>query len=462
MPPKEDKDKKKDKSEKEKSDKDKDTSKDKNEKDKSEKEKIEKDKTEKEKSNKDKNKNDKEKDKNEKDKDKNNKKHKNDEDNGDKDNHKKQRRTIIIFDNPPDDDDADDDDHCECENGGGGNDDWDDETEYFNYYKEMLDQPLDPEPPREFITITKKVNTIADLIEIGKIYDYTKDYNIDVRTLHYLINPLTDLQNMIGMKQIKEDMVDHILFTIQKFDAKHQTMMHTVIEGPPGTGKTEVARIIGRIYLAMGILRNNKFIKASRSDLIAGYLGQTAIATQKIINSATGGILFIDEVYSLGNAEKRDSFSKECIDTINENLTSRKTDFICIIAGYKEDIKNCFFAYNAGLERRFPIRFRIEDYNADELFSIFKKKVSDNEWIIDVSIDLTFFEKHHGDFSFFGGDMELLFNSCKRSHSRRVFGTIEEKKLLKIIDLEKGFESFTNHKREKEKEDTGLWQTMFM
>lgn len=344
----------------------------------------------------------------------------------------------------------------------GGNDD---ENDLIEYYNELLRQL----EPREFVTISKSVETIADLIEIGKMYDpirdYNKDYNIDVRTLYRLIDPLTDLQNMIGMKCIKEDMVDHILFTIQKFDEHHETMMHTVIEGPPGTGKTEVAKIIGRIYLAMGILRNNKFVKATRSDLIAGYLGQTAIATQKIINSASGGVLFIDEVYSLGNAEKRDSFSKECIDTINENLTTRKNDMICIIAGYKQDIKDCFFAYNAGLERRFPIRFRIEEYNAKELFSIFQKKVKDNNWEIDdASITLSFFEKHHDQFTFFGGDMELLFNSCKRCHSRRVFSSGDTKKLLRIADLEKGFESFTNHRKEKKSDDdeNGLWKTMFM
>jgi SpoVK/Ycf46/Vps4 family AAA+-type ATPase len=215
----------------------------------------------------------------------------------------------------------------------------------------------------------------------------------------------------------------------------------------------------------MGILRNNKFVKATRSDLIAGYLGQTAIATQRIINSAAGGVLFIDEVYSLGNAEKRDSFSKECIDTINENLTTKKSDMICIIAGYKRDIKDCFFAYNAGLERRFPIRFRIEEYNSKELFSIFQKKVKDNNWNIDESsITLSFFEKHHDQFTFFGGDMELLFNSCKRCHSRRVFSSGDTKKLLRISDLEKGFESFTNHRKEKKTDDdeNGLWKTMFM
>ena len=129
-----------------------------------------------------------------------------------------------------------------------------------------------------------------------------------------------------------------------------------------------------KIWLKI-ILKNEKFVKARRSDLIAGYLGQTAKATQKIIDSAIGGVLFIDEVYSLGNSEKRDSFAKECIDTINENLTEKKTDFICIIAGYKDEIDSCFFSYNSGLERRFPVRFTIEEYKPEELFLIFIKSI---------------------------------------------------------------------------------------
>jgi len=339
------------------------------------------------------------------------------------------------------------------------NGDEDDEDALFQYFLK---------PPPELVVIKKEVHTIADLIEIGKMYDPTKIYNIDVKILHDLVEPLTTLDTMIGMTAIKQEMVDHILFRVQDFDICNQMMMHTVIEGPPGTGKTEVARIIGRIYLAMGILRNKKFVKATRSQLIAGYLGQTAIATQKMIDAANGGVLFIDEVYSLGNAEKRDSFSKECIDTINENLTTKKTDFICIVAGYKEDIKDCFFAYNAGLERRFPIRFHIEEYDASELFSIFKKKVGENRWTMDESIKLAFFEKHHEKFKFFGGDMELLFNSCKRAHSRRVFATGDERKVLRQADIEKGYESFMEHKRDGKDGKDGkggkddVWRTMYM
>ena len=308
------------------------------------------------------------------------------------------------------------------------------------------------EDEKEMVIIDKEITCLLDLIELGKLYDINKRYNIDLKILSKLVEPLTELNNMIGMDSVKQDMVDHILFRIQNLDSTNQDMMHTVIQGPPGVGKTEVAKIIGKIYLAMGILKNNKFVKATRSTLIAGYLGQTAKATQKVIDSAIGGILFIDEVYSLGNSEKRDSFAKECIDTLNENLTENKTDFICIIAGYKEEIDTCFFAFNSGLERRFPVRFTIEPYKPEELFLIFKKKVYDCEWSIDETIKVNFFIKNYKHFKFFGGDMEILFARCKRSHSRRIFAAINsEKKVLNFSDLSKGFESFKTHRQNKKK-----------
>lgn len=304
------------------------------------------------------------------------------------------------------------------------------------------------EEDKELVIIDKEITCLLDLIELGKLYDSNKRYNIDLKILNKLVDSLIELNNMIGMESVKQDMVDHILFKIQNFDTKNNDMMHTVIQGPPGVGKTQVAKIIGKIYLAMGILKNDKFVKATRSQLIAGYLGQTAKATQKIIDSAMGGILFIDEVYSLGNSEKRDSFSKECIDTINENLTEKKTDFICIIAGYKEEIDSCFFAFNAGLERRFPVRFTIEPYKPEDLFLIFKKKVYECEWSLDETIKVNFFVKHHSQFKYFGGDIENLFLRCKRAHSRRVFASKNTvKKVLNHTDLMRGFSSFKAHKK---------------
>jgi len=349
------------------------------------------------------------------------------------------------------------------------NDDDDDYYDNFNNYVNYEEddyieyKPEIKEEDKELVEITKEINCIKDLIDLGNMYDSTKRYNIDLKILNKLVDPLTELNNMIGMETVKQDIVDYILFRIQNLDSSNQDMMHTVIQGPPGVGKTEVAKIIGKIYLAMGILKNEKFVKARRSDLIAGYLGQTAKTTQKIIDSAIGGVLFIDEVYSLGNVEKRDSFSKECIDTINENLTEKKTDFICIIAGYKDEIESCFFSYNSGLERRFPVRFTIEEYKPEELFLIFNKKVNDLGWIIDQSVKVDFFIENIESFKYFGGDIEVLFSRCKRAHSRRVFTSKEsEKKIINCVDLQRGFQSFKAHRQEKQKDKSDVWKNMFL
>ena len=120
--------------------------------------------------------------------------------------------------------------------------------------------------------------------------------------------------------------------------------MHTVIYGPPGTGKTEVAKIIGRLFSKLGVLKKNVFKKVTRADLIAGYLGQTAIKTKEVVNSAIGGVLFIDEAYALGNKEKRDIFAKECIDTFAHY--DNKDKLMVIIAGYEDELNKCFFEYN--------------------------------------------------------------------------------------------------------------------
>jgi SpoVK/Ycf46/Vps4 family AAA+-type ATPase len=307
------------------------------------------------------------------------------------------------------------------------------------------------EKVKEHVIIKKQINCLQDLIDLGLSYDYNKTYNINLEILFGLVGPLTELNNMIGMESVKQDIMDHIIFKIQNLSNLND-MMHTVIQGPPGIGKTQLAKIIGKIYLGMGILRNNKFVKASRSHLIGEYLGQTARTTQRVIDSAFGGVLFIDEVYSLGNSEKRDSFSKECIDTINENLTEKKNDFICIIAGYKNEINSCFFSYNPGLERRFPVRFTIEPYTPEEIYKIFKKQVSDDEWSLCNTVTSDFFKKNIKEFKYFGGDMEVLFARCKRAHSRRLISTSDtNKKILTIDDLNKGFEIFSNHKNVEKK-----------
>ena len=226
--------------------------------------------------------------------------------------------------------------------------------------------------------------------------------------------------------------------------------MHTVLYGPPGTGKTEVAKILGNIFSHLGILKSNTFKKVTRSDLIAGYLGQTAIKTRDVINSAIGGVLFIDEAYALGNTEKRDSFSKECIDTLCEALSDHKHELMVIIAGYEKELTDCFFSYNEGLNSRFTWRYKIDNYTAVDLRKIFEKIVRDHRWdwspVATDAIKDAWFKTHYDYFKYFGRDIEVFFTKTKIAHSRRIFCRPDaEKRILSMKDLECGFVSFSQN-----------------
>jgi SpoVK/Ycf46/Vps4 family AAA+-type ATPase len=231
--------------------------------------------------------------------------------------------------------------------------------------------------------------------------------------------------------------------------------MHTVIYGPPGTGKTEIAKIIGSIFSKMGILSKGTFKKVTRADLIAGYLGQTALKTRDVVKECLGGVLFIDEAYALGNEEKRDSFSKECIDTLCEALSDHKDNLMVIIAGYETDLNSCFFNYNQGLKSRFTWRFKTDEYNAEDLYNIFLKKINDSGWHLSENseIDITWFNKNKTIFKFYGRDIETLFAKTKIAHSRRVFCLDPSvKKYLTIKDLDKGLEIYLKNEETNEKE----------
>ena len=298
---------------------------------------------------------------------------------------------------------------------------------------------------KEEVLIDVYIGNLTDLIHLCDKYPLADniEYNINMKSLHNIKPSLIELQNMIGMNSIKENIVDQIIYFIQdlhNISPNNSDYLHAVIYGPPGTGKTEVAKIMGKIFSNLGILKNNVFKKVTRDDLVAGYLGQTAIKTKDVIKECIGGVLFIDEAYALGNKEKRDSFSKECIDTICEALSDHKQDLMCIIAGYEEEIKDCFFSYNSGLESRFTWKFTIDDYDHKELKLIFEKKIRDCGWKLKEPLKEDWFEKNKDYFKYFGRDMETLFSKVKIAHSRRVFCLPkEEKTKISMKDLDKGF-----------------------
>ena len=340
---------------------------------------------------------------------------------------------------------------------------------YLPPFKNTIPPPL-PEIKKELKIIDKEINglkDLLDLIEENPISPYI-EYNINMKSIHNIKKPLGELNNMIGMNGLKDSIVDQIVFFVQNLhvnkNALNPDFMHTCIYGPPGTGKTEIAKIMGKIFSSLGVLNKNYFKKVTRADLIAGYLGQTAMKTRDVIKDALGGVLFIDEAYALGNPEKRDSFAKECIDTLCEGLSDHKDKLMVIIAGYEEDLDKCFFAYNQGLNSRFPWRFKTDDYKAGELNKIFKKKVLDAGWSLKNEIPDSWFEPKMDTFKFYGRDMETLLSKTKIAHGRRVFCKPKSEKTKIILkDIEKGYKMFVEIGNKKDKNTTkNILQHMYL
>lgn len=327
-----------------------------------------------------------------------------------------------------------------------------------------------------YVTIDVEINDVEDLLELISKYKIEENiqYNINMKSLHDIKEHLIELNNMIGMKQLKKDVVDQILYFIQglnkntkklnemiDIEVTNSDYMHTVIYGPPGTGKTEIARILGKLFSKLGILSNGTFKKVTRSDLIAGYVGQTSLKTRTVINESLGGVLFIDEAYALGNNEKKDSFSKECIDTICEALSDNKDNLMVIIAGYENELKECFFNYNQGLESRFTWRFKTDAYTGEDLYNIFIKKVNELGWSINAksNINPDWFVKNSEMFTFYGRDIETFLAKTKIAHSKRVFCKCDsEKKTLTLEDMEKGLQTYLLNNETKNKKESDLFK----
>ena len=343
--------------------------------------------------------------------------------------------------------------------------------------------------------INVSVESISDLISITDKYKFDNRYyyNINLKALHNIKDDLILLNNMIGLNSFKTSILDQLLYFLQNFHkgpkrieyqiptqqyipiqpsylsymyppppqpsldvlttSDEGDFKHTVIYGPPGTGKTEVAKILGKIYSKIGILKNNIFKKVTKNDLVGQYLGQTAIKTKNVISQCLGGVLFIDEAYSLGSKDSIDIFSKECIDTLCEALSSHKNDLIVIIAGYEKELDENFFSVNQGLNSRFIWRYNIEKYSTKELMEIFIKKVNEATWSFKTPCEEKWFESKKFYFTNYGRDMENLFLSIKIVHSRRIFGKpFEEKKMITIEDMDKGFKKFCENPEVKKRE----------
>ena len=325
---------------------------------------------------------------------------------------------------------------------------------------------IPPVPKTKNVIIDANIQNIQDILHIIENHPYSEDteYNIDIKGLTNIKSELEQLNTMIGMKELKSSVVDQLIYFMQDLHISNgnSDYKHTVLCGPPGTGKTEIAKIIGAMYSKIGILKNNVFKKVTRNDMVAGYLGQTAIKTKKVIQECIGGVLFIDEAYALGNHYDEDIYSKECIDTLCEALSDHRNDLMVIIAGYEDELAKSFFKANRGMESRFIWRFKIDKYSPGEMLQILQKLVKENEWQLDPSITEKWIEQKKADFPNYGRDMELLFSFTKIAHARRIYGKPDEiRKMITLGDLNKGYDTFIQNQKKEENKTLKILQSMY-
>ena len=194
---------------------------------------------------------------------------------------------------------------------------------------------------------------------------------------------LAELDALIGLERVKREI--HRQVAVLKVEQlrlkaglKSPTITrHLIFTGNPGTGKTTVARLVSGIYRALGLLSKGQLIEVDRSELVAGYLGQTAIKTSEVVESAVGGVLFIDEAYALSGAD--DQYGQEAVDTLVKEMEDKRDDLVVIVAGYPAPMKK-FIDHNPGLSSRFRTEIGFEDYDDDELVDIFRLIATNSDY----------------------------------------------------------------------------------
>ena len=289
---------------------------------------------------------------------------------------------------------------------------------------------------QSFLEYVKQLKKHVEIVSNSKIYT-VQEKERDVTSSEVRLENITEekqspismetieevleqVDQLIGLDEVKQEIrsLANFLYINQiRKDRGHKITSisnHLVFLGNPGTGKTTIARYIAKIYKALGILSEGQLIEVDRSDLVAGYVGQTAIKTREIIDKAMGGILFIDEAYTL--AKGGADFGQEAIDTILKAMEDHRENFVVIVAGYPEPM-NDFLESNPGLKSRFNKYIQFNDYTVEELLEIFNFYCDSNDMILsyDASIALMNHLKNLSD--------EKLPNFANGREVRNIFET---------------------------------------
>ena len=256
---------------------------------------------------------------------------------------------------------------------------------YARHVKRAYDGSLDKSNGRWIRNLDEQLTkTLADRVVAQGSDDIETILNIDIDAV---LNQgkyqegadkeedgMAALNRLIGIPKVKEQVEQFV--AMAEFNQKRaeqggvvaDTTLHSLFLGNPGTGKTTVARILGNILFQKGVIKQKKFIEASRSDLVGGYQGHTALKTREVLESALGGVLFIDEAYALYK-DSNDSFGKEALDEILKFMEDHRRDIVIVFAGYTKEMYE-FLQVNSGLQSRIPTTFDFEDYTPDEIVKI--------------------------------------------------------------------------------------------
>lgn len=240
----------------------------------------------------------------------------------------------------------------------------------------------------------EKVPTAADLLGVKADKpkakaedDSAEEIAVQEAPEETLEEVLAELDSLVGMDGIKKNIRSLInLLKIQEERKKHdlptvEIGLHQAYLGNPGVGKTTIARLIGRLYRAIGRLSKGQLVETDRAGLVGGYVGQTAIKTTKLLEAANGGVLFIDEAYSLVPESGEQDFGQEAITTILKFMEDNRDDFVLIVAGYPNEM-NRFLDSNPGLVSRFNSTVDFPDYTEGELYSIFELLLKKNNYVV--------------------------------------------------------------------------------